>query len=203
MSDSGSVTRLLQVLIDSEKRDKRGEAESELCKRYFKTLAHQAESRLRGTPVASEGDDVALSAINAVIKGIESGAYSKMDSRENLWGVLFGAMRNTVCNLVRDANAVKRGRGAERVEPSPDSSDPLGGLAVSQEPDPAEAAASAEAVSQLLEALDPELQRVALLKLEGCLNKEIANELQCSVQTVERRLGAIRDIWEGSDTDFR
>jgi len=65
------------------------------------------------------------------------------------------------------------------------------------EPTPAFAAQVAEECRQLLERLDsPELRSVALLKVEGYGNEEIAARLGCGVRTVERRLRLIRSIWE-------
>jgi DNA-directed RNA polymerase specialized sigma24 family protein len=46
-----------------------------------------------------------------------------------------------------------------------------------------------------------ELRSVALWKLEGYTNQEIAGKLGCVAGTVERKLRVIRSIWdrEGSD----
>jgi DNA-directed RNA polymerase specialized sigma24 family protein len=54
----------------------------------------------------------------------------------------------------------------------------------------------AEACEILLDQLDTELQQLALNKLEGYTNKEIAGKLGCSVATVERRLKLIRKKWQ-------
>ena len=65
------------------------------------------------------------------------------------------------------------------------------------EPTPAFAAQVAEECRRLLERLDsPELRSVALLKVEGYSNEEIAAQLGCGLRTVERRLRLIRSIWE-------
>jgi DNA-directed RNA polymerase specialized sigma24 family protein len=48
----------------------------------------------------------------------------------------------------------------------------------------------------LLERLDSELRNVALRKVEGYSNEEIAAQLGCGLRTVERRLRLIRGIWE-------
>ena len=65
------------------------------------------------------------------------------------------------------------------------------------EPTPAFAAQVAEECRRLLECLDsPELRSVALLKVEGYGNEEIADQLGCGLRTVERRLHLIRSIWE-------
>ena len=43
---------------------------------------------------------------------------------------------------------------------------------------------------------DDELRRIAVCKLEGWSNYEIAQHLGCAVFTVERRLRLIRAIWK-------
>jgi DNA-directed RNA polymerase specialized sigma24 family protein len=64
-------------------------------------------------------------------------------------------------------------------------------------PTPAFAAQVADECRRLLERLDsPELRQVALLKVEGYGNEEIAAQLDCGVRTVERRLRLIRTTWE-------
>jgi DNA-directed RNA polymerase specialized sigma24 family protein len=42
---------------------------------------------------------------------------------------------------------------------------------------------------------DDQLRAVALAKMEGCTNEEIAQRLKCSVPTVERKLQRIRKTW--------
>ena len=65
------------------------------------------------------------------------------------------------------------------------------------EPTPAFAAQVAEEYGRLLERLDsPELRSVAMHKVEGYANEEIAARLGCGLRTVERRLRLIRGIWE-------
>jgi DNA-directed RNA polymerase specialized sigma24 family protein len=65
------------------------------------------------------------------------------------------------------------------------------------EPTPAFAAQVAEECRRLLERLDsPELRSLALRKVEGYSNEEIAAQLGCGLRTVERRLRLIRSIWE-------
>ena len=64
-------------------------------------------------------------------------------------------------------------------------------------PTPEFAAMMAEECQRLLERLDdPELAALALAKLEGYTNKEIAKRLGCSVRTVERQLRLIRKKWQ-------
>jgi RNA polymerase sigma factor (sigma-70 family) len=67
-------------------------------------------------------------------------------------------------------------------------------------PTPAEAALLNEALERRFEALrEPELRQIAQRKLEGCSNQEIAQELKCTVRTVERKLERIRAYWAKAD----
>jgi DNA-directed RNA polymerase specialized sigma24 family protein len=65
------------------------------------------------------------------------------------------------------------------------------------EPDPAFVAEVADQLRALLDKLgEEELRTIALRKLEGHTNPEIAAEFDCAVATVERRLQIIRKRWQ-------
>jgi DNA-directed RNA polymerase specialized sigma24 family protein len=68
---------------------------------------------------------------------------------------------------------------------------------IGREPEPAVAAQLVEEYERLLDSLDDDVLRsVAVWKLEGHTNKEIAGKLGRSLATVERKLRLIRDAWE-------
>jgi DNA-directed RNA polymerase specialized sigma24 family protein len=55
----------------------------------------------------------------------------------------------------------------------------------------------AEECRRLLDRLDdPELRKIALLKMEGRTNEEVGARVDRAVVTVERRLRVIRKLWE-------
>jgi DNA-directed RNA polymerase specialized sigma24 family protein len=57
-----------------------------------------------------------------------------------------------------------------------------------------------EDVRRLLDGLgDEALRSVAVWKLQGYTNAEIAGKLDCVETTVERKLRAIRALWEDVD----
>ena len=63
------------------------------------------------------------------------------------------------------------------------------------DPTPEEAAILAEEVENLLGRLrDPALRQLAVWKLEGYTNAEIAERQGCSLPTIERRLAIIRRL---------
>ncbi len=75
--------------------------------------------------------------------------------------------------------------------------DLLLGEMLSQEPSPEFAAAVAEECQRLLQRLgDCELERVALLRMEGYTVAEVADRLGCAPRSVKRKLALIRTVWE-------
>ena len=65
---------------------------------------------------------------------------------------------------------------------------------------PAEAALLNEALERRFQMLkDPGLHQIAFWKLEGYTNPEIAEKLECTLRTVERKLERIRAYWGSSD----
>jgi len=90
--------------------------------------------------------------------------------------------------LVKHEGRQKRGGGAA-------VTDDLEQI-IGSEASPEFAAQMAEDFQVLLYKLeDEDLRQLALLKLEGWTNKEIAAKLQCVSRTVERKLSLIRQIW--------
>jgi DNA-directed RNA polymerase specialized sigma24 family protein len=64
-------------------------------------------------------------------------------------------------------------------------------------PTPEFAAMMAEECRRLLEGLDnADQETLAVAKMEGYTNEEIAKRLACSVRTVERQLRLIRKKWQ-------
>ena len=67
----------------------------------------------------------------------------------------------------------------------------------SKEPTPESAAIIQEQFQELLESLgDPTLRQVALWRMDGLTNAEIAEKMGCVLRTVERKIERIRLIWE-------
>jgi DNA-directed RNA polymerase specialized sigma24 family protein len=55
----------------------------------------------------------------------------------------------------------------------------------------------ADECRRLLESLpEPELRLIALWKVEGCTNEEIAGRLDCVPRTIERKVSRIRVLWK-------
>jgi DNA-directed RNA polymerase specialized sigma24 family protein len=146
-------------------------------------------------------EDIALSAFDSFCRGTEQGQFPRLDDRDSLWRLLVTITARKVVDQVERQCRKKRGGGRERNETAlaaPDSEAGVGGLdqAVGREPTPEFAAMMADECRHLLAALgDETLRQIALLRMEGYSDEEIASRLDCGVRTVGRKLKLIRDIW--------
>ena len=164
-----------------------------LWEKYFHRLVGLARKRLRDAPRrAADEEDVALSAFDSFCRNAEAGRFPDLSDRDSLWRLLAAFTLRKAAHHVRDAGRLKRGGGVAVV----DASGVFEEL-VARDPDPAVAAEVAEECGRLLAALaDPELRRVALLRMDGYSVDEVAARVGCAPRSVKRKLQLIRAIWE-------
>jgi DNA-directed RNA polymerase specialized sigma24 family protein len=193
---TASVTCWLEQLKAGEQ-----DAAQPLWERYFARLVEQAERRLRGAARAvADGEDVALSAFQSFCRAARQGRYPRLADRDDLWRLLVVITERKALTQVRDQRRLKRGGGkvldeAALAGPAGDAAG-LAGVA-GGEPTPAFTALVAEQCGLLLERLgDERLRELALAKMEGYTNEEIAARFDMALRTVERKLGLIRRVWE-------
>jgi DNA-directed RNA polymerase specialized sigma24 family protein len=198
MSAIGSVTRCLLRLQEGDRA-----ALQALWEGYFRRLVGLARKRLRGTPrVAADEEDVVLSAFDSFCRGAEQGRFPRLLDRHDLWQVLVLLTVRKASNLAKHARRQRQGEGrVVQASALPAGPDGEAGRAftdvIGREPDPAFAAEVAEECRRLLGRLgDAELRSIAVRKMEGHTNKEIAALLDLSLATVERKLRLIRSLWE-------
>jgi DNA-directed RNA polymerase specialized sigma24 family protein len=195
----GSVTRWIDELKGGD-----AAAAQPLWERYFTRLVQLARTRLRSTrrPGAVEDEeDAALSAFNSFCTGAARGRFPLLSDRDDLWRLLVVITARKAFAQVQRRTRQKRGGGHVVVESAlPGAGEDGAGAGLDflagPEPTPEFAAMVAEEYRRLLEALDDEsLRRVALDRMEGYTNDEIADRLGCARRTVARRLDLIRKIW--------
>ncbi len=183
----GSVTNWI-----SQVREGRSTAAGALWQRYEKRLLALASKRLlgKGVIIADEAD-VVNDAIGAFLMRIREGAFHDLEDRNGLWKLLATITINRANSLVRDENRGKRSI-AHTIHDS-SLSQPLDeSLAAAQQP-PDATVLFAETFGEFLSLLgDGELEEIALAKMEGASNDEIARKIDRSIPTVERRLRLIR-----------
>jgi DNA-directed RNA polymerase specialized sigma24 family protein len=193
--DEGSVTRWLGALKAGDPA-----AAQRLWERYFTALVRLARARLRTAARAAEDEeDVALGAFNSFYTAATQGRFPRLDDRDDLWRVLVTLTERKAADLRRRQRRQKRGGG--RVAPEADLTGPEGDLLdhlAGAAPTPEFAALVAEEYRRRLDALPEEaLRRVAVLKLEGYSNHEIAGRIGLGLRSVVRKLDRIRRTWLG------
>jgi RNA polymerase sigma factor (sigma-70 family) len=202
-SNKGSVSQWIEGLRAGD-----DEAAARLWQRYFQRLVRLAAQRLGGAPrrVADE-EDMAVSAFQSLCRRVQQDQFPDLRDRHDLWNLIVRITERKAYDQLRAQNRKKRGSGLVAGESAwldPGESGGAAGIngVVGREPTPEFAAEMVEAVDELLERLDDdELRRIALMKLEGYSNDEIATAIGRSRPTVERRLRVIREIWGTEPTD--
>ncbi len=200
MSSSGSVSVWIAELKAGD-----GQAAQRLWEGYFPRLVGLAHKKLREMPrrVADE-EDVALSAFDSFCSGAKQGRFPRVTGRDDLWPLLVTITARKALQLLRRQGRKKRGGGAVRGD-SAFQAGPAGGddeepgleQVVGSEPTPEFAAQMAEECQRLLGQLSQgDLREVAILKMEGYSNEEIAAKLGCVPRTIERKVALIRTLWE-------
>ncbi len=167
----------------------------------FPKLVSLARKRLLTiSRAAADEEDLALSAFASFCRGAEQGRFPRLDDRTDLWQVLLMLVHRKAVTAARRETREKRG-GGRTVQASAvahdEAADPLASIRTG-EPPPDTAALVAEECDRLLKMLtDPTLRDVALWKMEGYTNAEIAKKIGRVEGTVERKLALIRQTWEG------
>ena len=192
-----SINRLLSDLREGD-----AQAAQQLWERYCLKLVGVARRKLGSASrrVADE-EDIALLAFYSLCQGIQEGRFPSLSDRDDLWKLLLVITERKVIDHVRSQNRQKRGGGAVRGESVfgfLDDEKMVRGIerVVDLEPTPDYVNMAIEQCHELLGSLPTEeLRQVAIWKLEGWKNVEIAEKLACTTKTVARRLQEIRQIW--------
>jgi DNA-directed RNA polymerase specialized sigma24 family protein len=192
--------------IGDLKAGDRSEATRRLWERYFERLARLAQARLRATGRGqADGEDIALSVFDSFFRAAAAGRFPELGDRDDLWRLLVTITARKAHNRRRDEGRQKRGGGRVVDEGALAGADPMGDDFLAQvagnEPTPEFAAMVTDEYRRLFGSLaDESLRVVALLKLEGHSNEEIARSLGCGLRTGERKLEVIHKRWMAEGT---
>jgi RNA polymerase sigma factor (sigma-70 family) len=200
MGAHGSVTRLI-IELRSEEPAVREVAARLIWGRYFKELLVLARSHLAARIRCREDEeDVVQSMYKSFCIRQRRGDFD-LANRDELWRLLVQITVRKARNAANRHRQGKRDVGREQNDAADHScDDPV--LSIldqidSDVPTPAEAALLNEALELRFQRLKgPDLRQIALWKLEGYTNSEIAAQLDCTVRNVERKLERIRAYWE-------
>jgi DNA-directed RNA polymerase specialized sigma24 family protein len=179
---SQSITRLIRSV-----QSDRASAVGPLLGVYFERLVQLARKRLQGL-AGMDGyeEDLPLRSFHSVCQRLRDPARPlHLGGRDDLWRLL--ATRT----ISRTIDLIRRHRPGE----VPGAYDV--GQLLTREPTPEEAAEMADECRRLLDLLgEPELRQIALWKVAGYTNEEIAARLDCVSRTVERKVSRIRVLWK-------
>ena len=194
LDDTHSVTRCIDQLKEQDPQ-----AAGEIWQRYFQRLLPLARVRLRALPDRSvDEEDILLSVFDRFFRAAQEDRFARLHDRDDLWQILLMLTERKVAEQFRRSQSQKRGAG--RVATAADAGELGDGDArqlADREPGPEFVASFNDQLSQALGRLDAEKTReVALLRMEGFENREIAERLGISLSSVERKLRLIREIWK-------
>ncbi|XZE37191.1 ECF-type sigma factor [Pirellulaceae bacterium SH501] len=175
------------------------EAQQAIWEAFFPELVLLARRRLTGVRRSVEDEeDVALSVLQSFFAAVEKNCFPDLRGRDSLWRLLSWMTHRKAIDRIRYHSRQKRkvlgesaivgGFGEEPMER------PLEQM-IGAEIGPDLEAVFIEELRVLLDLLNHSMRTVALRKLDGYTNAEIAREQNCSIATVERRLKMIREIW--------
>ena len=187
---SGSTTHWLFQLRGGNR-----DAAQPIWEKYFRKLVQLARQHLNGSPrrMADE-EDVAICAFDSFCRGAEQGRFPKLDDSTDLWRILVTITERKAINQFTYDTRKKRSTGQKRSQ--------IAETDLEANPAPWFCAQVAEMYVELLIGLrDDTLRSIALWKLEGYSNDEIASKLDSSRRSVERKLALIRQQWIDSDED--
>jgi len=192
----GSITRFVSSLKDGDAEAARG-----IWERYSHELVRLARAKLRSiSRAAADEEDVALSAFDSFCDAASHGRFPRLDDRDDLWKLLVTITARKAADLIQEQRRQKRGGG--RVVCSADlgatgsrRTDALAWIEDTS-PSPEFAILVAEECKRLLGLLrNDDLRRLALDRMAGYQDHEIADRLGCSRRTVMRKLILIRNAW--------
>lgn len=190
-----SITRLIGLAKAGESA-----VAEPLWHAYFQKLVGVARHKLATAPrAAADEEDVALSAFQSFWNGVRADRFPQLTDRTSLWPLLVAITAHKCVDLVRHQTRAKRGGGVAHDPPAALE------VVVSREPEPDIPIQITDQLATLLACLDrtgdPQLRKVAELRLHGHSADEIGSTLDCSKRTVERKLAVIERCWAAEVDD--
>ncbi len=195
MNQHESVTQWVHLLRTGDP-----DAAAQLWERYVQRVRGLARHRLANSPKkAFDEDDVAQSVFRSLCLGAADGEFPGLVDRDGLWPLLAQITNRKAANKIRAATRQKRGGGKVQGESVLDRPDDDGARGLEQMADkamsPEFAAEMSEQCQSLLDALPDETYRFVVWKrLEGHSNAEIAELLEVTVRSIERKLQNARSL---------
>lgn len=190
---TGSIS---QLLANSGQLDEK--SAQLLWDRFFDRLCRFASKRINERHRRHlDPEDVAGSAMYALMDGLNHDRFTSPQNRDQLWQLLALIASRKSINKAKFLDREKRGGKITRGD-SVDSENGINNLAeyIDLSEDPARLVEFEMTCRELLAALpDDNFREISMLRLAGYSNREIAQKLNCSARTIDRKLLLVRQAW--------
>lgn len=195
--DHGSISRAISQTGEMDER-----SAQLLWNRFFERLCRFADRKIYDRHRRMlDPEEIAGSAMFALMDGLKKGNFHKVKDRDQLWQMLVTITGRKAINKAKHLDRDKRGGKLTRGESA------LGGVGlanleqyIDECDDPAKFVEIEMTCHELLLSLPDDVYReIALMRLAGFSNQEIANKLGCSTRTIDRKLIAIREVWNEAE----
>lgn len=173
------------------------EAAQLLWERFFARLSNFANQKIYSRHKRLfDGDDIASSALFALVDGLKNKRFTRLSNRDALWQLLVVIASRKISNEGQYYDRIKRGGGKVVDFKFADAEDAKQ-LTTQLENKDGENFVEFDLIcDELLESLpNAQYREIAMHRLAGYNNDEIAKKLDCSKRTIERKLKTIQLIW--------
>ena len=181
MTNEITVTKWIAALRQGDEASAK-----KLWNHYFQRLMNFARSRMGAvTTAVYDEEDAAISTFRVLCENLKAGKYPDIADGDEFWRLMLTVAVRKISRRIEYESAAKRNGGSVQLERIDES------LAITK--DSSQVAVEYEELLSKLN--DPNLERVAILKLDGYTNEEIATTINRTRRTVQRMLDLIRDLW--------
>ena len=203
MTDTQELGSISRLLVPFKANDP--QAAAEIWQRYRRLLVQLADRWLGGMPRRMvDEDDLAQAAFLQCWKQVTADKYPELASRDDLERILRDLVGKAAMDHKRNAFALKRGgghvQGESAILTALEASGFLGvaGVAELNVLTPDELAEFNATWKRLFELLTDNERAIAVARLADftVTDKELAEQFDCSVQTIRLRLKTIRKKWQ-------
>ncbi|MCA9059329.1 MAG: hypothetical protein KDA85_12555, partial [Planctomycetaceae bacterium] len=171
-------------------------AANRIWQHYFDRLVRAVRQRLQGqNRVVSDEEDIVLSVFDSFYAAAEQGRFPDLSDRNDLWRLLLRMSARKVIDKRRHDKRQRRG-GDVRIHSLSGDNETIIEV-IGNEPSPEMVLMMQESIAQFFSHFGVgNLQDLAVAKLEGYSNAELARRFECSERTIERRLHLIREKFQ-------
>lgn len=193
-NEQGSISRAISLAGEMDEQ-----SAQLLWDRFFEKLCRFSSQKIyKRHRRLIDPEDVAGSAMFALMDGLKQGRFYNVKNRDQLWQMLVMIAARKAANKREFLDRDKRGGKVTSGDSARDDQgmDNLREY-IDKTVDPAKFVEIEMTCRELLLALpDDNYREIALMRLAGFTNREIGNKLECSTRTIDRKLVAIREEWK-------